>query len=307
MRTLNTSLPRSPQNSHANRHQPLRRRRRHAQQQQQQAAQQGQPQQPSAEVLQAFKAAALSVTQLYKTAASTEEEIDRRAREAGYQDALDDLQDFLDQEELGLGDGEGWRVREWATRRHASMSSASKGEDVGMDDGGHRETRSESPAAAAGKMTVDLVSPPSDAAEASRANSSPPASAPAEIPAAGQQQLPSDYSTNTRSDIFTFRSPLPMPPTSDLDVNSTHANSTSNPHTLRLEVLPKQARNAMVRHGHSGRNGNSLGYGAGAKRKFMLNDFFDISGVGGNGRDSGGGNGGSGAGGTAGAKKGRFV
>ena len=77
MRSLNTSLPRtSPRRN----------------------------QQPPEELLSAFKAAALSVTNLYKNAASEQ----ARSRAAGYQDALDDLLSFLDKENLGLGDGEGW-------------------------------------------------------------------------------------------------------------------------------------------------------------------------------------------------------
>ena len=98
MRSLNTSLPRTST------------RRRAAQ--------------PSGELLQAFKSAALSVTQLYKTAAADQE----KARLAGYQDALDDLLSYLDQENIGVGDGEGWSVRKWATERLDSGLGASDGE-----------------------------------------------------------------------------------------------------------------------------------------------------------------------------------
>src|SRR5450432_3759901 len=68
---------------------------------------------PPEQLLSAFKAAALSVTKLYKTAA-----VDlARARSEGYQDALDELLAFLDKEDIGLTDGEGWRIRRWATER----------------------------------------------------------------------------------------------------------------------------------------------------------------------------------------------
>ena len=69
-----------------------------------------------------FKAAALSVTNLYKTATAE----NARSREAGYQDALDDLLAFLDRENMGLMDGEGWRVRRWATER---LDDAPKGSE----------------------------------------------------------------------------------------------------------------------------------------------------------------------------------
>ena len=72
MRSLNTSLPgTSPSKQHGS--------------------------EPPEQLLQAFKAAALSVTKLYKTAALDQ----TRARSEGYQDALDDLLSFLDKEDIG--------------------------------------------------------------------------------------------------------------------------------------------------------------------------------------------------------------
>src|SRR3569833_1643478 len=61
----------------------------------------------------AFKAAALSVTKLFKTAAAAQ----AKAHTEGYQDCLNDLLSFLNKEKMGLSDGEGLRVRAWATER----------------------------------------------------------------------------------------------------------------------------------------------------------------------------------------------
>lgn len=69
---------------------------------------------PPEQLLQAFKSAALSVTNLYKSAVQDQ----NTNRASGYQDALDDLLRFLDSENLGLQDGEGWRIRQWATERY---------------------------------------------------------------------------------------------------------------------------------------------------------------------------------------------
>ncbi|KKF94944.1 hypothetical protein CFO_g2723 [Ceratocystis platani] len=52
------------------------------------------------QLLDAFRAAALSVTKLYKTSASAQ----NKARLDGYQDCLEDLLAFLDRENIGLGD-----------------------------------------------------------------------------------------------------------------------------------------------------------------------------------------------------------
>ncbi len=97
MRSLNTSLPRStPPPS--------------------------KQQDPPEPLLTAFKAAALSVTNLYKSAAADQ----GRARAEGYQDALAELLSFLDKEDIGLSDGEGWKVRSWATERLDGRDSVSQ-------------------------------------------------------------------------------------------------------------------------------------------------------------------------------------
>lgn len=80
---------------------------------------------PPEQLLHAFKQAALSVTNLYKAAANNEES----ARAAGYQDAIEDLLLFLDRENLGLQDGEGWRIRRWATAQHTNSGLLPQSED----------------------------------------------------------------------------------------------------------------------------------------------------------------------------------
>ncbi|KAK5703379.1 hypothetical protein LTR17_022156 [Elasticomyces elasticus] len=97
------------------------------------------------ELLMDFKAAALSVTNLYKSAVS----VQAKARAIGYQDALDDLLGFLDKEEMGLMDGEGWRVRRWATERLDEGGVEREGE--GSEGEAEQETaKDEVPLAAAG-------------------------------------------------------------------------------------------------------------------------------------------------------------
>lgn len=245
-----------------------------------------------------------------------QEEIRSRSLAAGYQDALEDLLDFLDQKNLGLEDGEGWRVREWATRRHASsvsstssMSSArarsrsssggsAERADMRMEEA-PRETRSESPSGHGGLMNEDQTTLQPESTGGARASSSPP------IPAA---ETPRQMSPeNSRNDHFTFRSTVPMPPASDFETS----NPTNPPPTFRLELRPRQMRNA--RHGHIGREQRprglamgAMGHGAGVKRRYMSDDFFDLADISGNWTDFGGSGGSGHSAGFGPVKKGRF-
>lgn len=245
MRSLNSSLPRSYS--------------------------QNRRRQPNGELLQAFKAAALSVTQLYKTAAA-EEDTARDAHIAGYQDALDDLFTYLDEQNIGLGDGEGWQVRTWATQRHQSLNNSAptgEGEMVPLEDEDKR-TRSISP-------TMQHKSTPQYQSVSVQTEST------TADPNDGQPRHDLD-----RNDIFHFRSPLAFPASHDLDLDSNTVQQSSP--SLRLEVVPRTSRAPSHRPGHHSRNADrvpsislgSLGHSVGSKRKLPLHEFFDVSGLGGN-------------------------
>lgn len=243
MRSLDTSLPRT-------------RRRR---------------QQANNEVLQAFKAAALSVTQLYKSASADVE----AARVSGYQDALEDILGFLDQENIGLDDGEGWRVRQWATER-LSPSSYAFASDAEDDDREERP-RTTSPTASASATSQQKSSQSTQSQDQrQRQNQSAP-------PAESSQSQTQPASADTKSNIpepsksqFTFQSSGPAMP----DIDMTSLDPTP---PVRVDVLPRAARNGSSRH--NALNGRSqtptfsigpLGHGSGSKRKQNLGDFFDF-------------------------------
>jgi hypothetical protein len=271
MRSLNTSLPRaSPRRTT--------------------------PQQPPEELLSAFKAAALSVTNLYKNAASEQ----ARARAAGYQDALDDLLSFLDKENLGVGDGEGWRVRQWATERFDGVLSGSRDSDDEEEEQ-EEQARSSSP---------DNVRKPTASAATQELPLQPqqqpgPTTINTEIPSQ-QQQPPQPQShrpdlAGHQADSFTFRSPLAYPPshqdreidmeytnTTAVDPSSTsiHNNNSNNNNNNSVRLDSHQRRRNTHHRSSNNTNTNripsvnlgSLGSGAGSKRK-NLGDFFDISGL----------------------------
>ena len=233
----------------------------------------------SHELLASFKAAALDVTNLYRTAAA--EQV--RARSAGYQDALDDILAFLDRENLGLMDGEGWRVRQWATERldegpHRQAGSEADEEEAPREEA--EEARSSSPEAHR-KPGVPITT--SELAEAP----SPQRAATAEPAHIARQSSPQQHSMPTQND-FTFRSQHAYPTNHDregMELDSSQANTTASTSssTSTVRITPRPHRNRHNRHRQNRENGATinlnLASAAGSKRKMPYPDFFDISGI----------------------------
>lgn len=270
MRALNKSLPRSPRKRRSN---------------------------PSADkLIQSFKSAALTVTKLYKTAVSDQV----KARAAGYQDALDDLLVFLDREDLGLEDGEGWRVRQWATE-HLDDTQTSPALNDSDDDRGETEkrARSDSPRL---HRTIDQETVTERPQSAQAAAPAAPASG--EMEQSEQQSVPSPAKAKAGNvvdpTVFTFRSDYPYPQAMDMESieqNKTPADSTDSQAqpssltptpTVRVEVLPRVPRFSHRSSHHSGRHSTresrssrALGLGAGAKRRGPpVADWFDLGDLG---------------------------
>lgn len=243
MRNLNNSLPRSGP------------RRRNAQSK------------SHAELLQAFRTAALSVTQLYKNAAAD----NQNAREAGYQEALEDVLTFLDQENIGLGDGEGWRVRRWATERLSPESFAVEGEANESDGDEVKDTQSRAssaqPLAEPSKATPSAPNLRSVSEEAPKSFASAPS-----MPPAAEENTPVSEPPQSS---FLFRAAGPQLSFSDMDVDGAGAplarsNRNHRPATnARSAAAAKEHINALPL--------TFLSTGAGSKRKQAFTDLFDIS------------------------------
>ena len=271
MRSLNTSLPSSTQTR---------------------------PSQPPEQLLQAFKTAALSVTNLYKYAISDQ----NQARQSGYQDALDDLLSFLDKENLGLGDGEGWQVRQWATERLDKTSGSTAASDSDDERGDiEKRARSSSPALPR-KSSAEAMPDPSVSSTTSHtriASAPPPSTLPENTPSSPNYKTvePAPQSSSTP---FTFTATPTLPQSQDVDmqiqdslqpsttsVPSSHLQgpSTASAPSVRLELRSVGTRQAH-RHSGSSRHGSKsvgreVGVGASTKRKLQFPDFFDISNLGG--------------------------
>jgi hypothetical protein len=256
---------------------------------------------PPEQLQKAFKQAALSVTNLYKTAAADQ----AQAFQDGYQDALEELLSFMDKENIGLQDGEGWRVRQWATERYQGTGAAAPSES---DDEAEEEkrARSSSPTLQRKPSRDTLRNPPPLEAQSSallnipssspiRSESAPPvAPAPVEAPLSVNDHVP-------QSD-FSFRTAHAYPSVHDIEMDNPDdntSNSTPAP-TVQVNIIPRSSRNPR-HNSHNARSTNrspsaiQLGPGSGMKRRMQTMDFFDF----GNFNPKDGSNGGS-------NKKGRF-
>lgn len=209
------------------------------------------------DVHQSFKNAALQLTNLYKSALA---DVDS-ARNDGYQEALDDLLSFLDKGNLGVGDGEGWQVRQWATERFDGSRHAHSDEDEenDMDD---KRARSCSP-------VMDCHSSPEETRTAGdvrgdaaqRSDSAPPV------------QLEASVSEPERSplhQVFEFSAPQAFP----LGVNTDNAFGDFGAAARRAFPPPRRERHANRPSSRSlqrtaTQNLLQLGQGAGQKRRMM--------------------------------------
>ncbi|KAG6039836.1 hypothetical protein E4U41_002039 [Claviceps citrina] len=203
------------------------------------------------QLLDIFKAAALSVTKLYKTSALAES----RARTEGYQDCLDDLLSFLDKENMGLKDGEGWTIRKWATER-LDGRDASHQHNTESEDENERTERTSSP-----EMTRTSVEPQPVAAR--RAESPKPSVIP--IP-----EEPMSIVVPSQ-DNFTFQSSHPYPNIATLDLSDSRSRD--------IQSLSSTRGSKSRLNGHGSKSGSrGLGHlskAAGTKRRWDFDDFFD--------------------------------
>ncbi|EEQ28149.1 hypothetical protein McanMca71_005851 [Microsporum canis] len=256
--------------------------------------------QPPELLLQAFKTAALSVTNLYKNAVSDQ----AQSRHLGYQDALEDLRAFLDKEKIGFTDGEGQRIRNWVMDKIDMTGTSSNDSDDDKADA-DKTTRAASPAAIRNKTNPDTTTSKSQSEARSRQPSEGPTPPPMPIAAEPVAIVP------PRTTAFTFTAGQSLPMHEDIDMKAGMDSSPSLPNDpqitashpshppVRLEVHSRPPRTPH-RHGSGNRhNSRSINRdptpGAGSKRKFHFGEFFDISNLG-NGRDTFGG-----------PKRGRFL
>ena len=258
MRTLNTSLP-SNQNSS----------RPHSDQ-------------PPEQLLQAFKNAALSVTTLYKQTVSEQS----NARLAGYQDAIDDLLSFLDREHIGLRDGDGGKIRQWATERCEKGGHGTTPGDSDDDRGEIEDSKNAISEGADRQNSQDIEG----------RNISPTVT---DTASSTNVKIESLVEEVANPSVFTFTAGQSLP-VADIDMGSadnalSRTQPASDVSTSMQSRTGNSSRNirALNRHGSS-KHGNRISsvresnLTTGAKRKFQFSEFFDISSLGNTREGSGG-------------------
>lgn len=216
------------------------------------------------DLIDAFKAAALSVTKLYKTSAAAQ----AKSRADGYQDCLEDILAFLDREGLGTGDGEGSRIRRWVLERvegrDTSQTLESEEDEVEKPEvvsSPELHRTNSAPQLLRTEVQMKDTEPPTHVVQ----DSSPVPDEPAEIVVPSQE-------------TFTFQSSLPYPNLANLDLSDSHTHNSPSRQTS--SSTPRTARGRAVRPGPR----PTLGRGAGQKRKVNLAEIFDLASLN-NGKD----------------------
>jgi len=246
------------------------------------------------ELLDAFKSAALSVTKLYKTSAAAQ----AKARSDGYQECLDDLLTFLDKAGIGLTDGEGWRIRSWATERlegRDSVIQTTESEDETDNNNNSSSSSKPEPQLPAHQQhnSGATQSPGHAREEVQMRDSAPPT-----LPVSHQYQ----HSNHERSsspaaedveivvptqDTFTFQSSIPYPSDSYMNLANLDLSDNQSHGVARSAPPSSTARNPRGRRTTTtGAGARSVRQVTGQKRKVNLAEFFDLGSLGyGNGKD----------------------
>lgn len=214
------------------------------------------------DVHQSFRTAALNVTNLYKSALA---DLDK-ARADGYQEALEDLLAFLDKENIGVANGDAWRIRQWTTERlDGSLRNKQSGSESEEDDLDDKRARSSSPVMERNMEDTRTHDPLVEPVH--RSDSAPP---PLQMEASttAPDMAPLHH-------VFQFSSPQAFPSGTNTDTTSDF-----NAAARRAFPTPRRTNNRSSTRNlqrSAAQNLFQLGNGAGQKRRLMQ-DFFNVDG-----------------------------
>ncbi|OTB12339.1 hypothetical protein K445DRAFT_66602 [Daldinia sp. EC12] len=222
------------------------------------------------QLLDSFKAAALSVTKLYKTSVAAQ----TKARADGYQDCLDDLLAFLDKSNIGVSDGEGWLIRKWATERLDGRDISPQA--VESEDEVEKSDPISSPEIHHSGSQAHLSAMRNESHLQPESISTSTHSSTVDSPIGEQQMI-----TVPTQDSFTFRSSHPYPQEPYLNLenldlsDSTRTSDSSNPGSSAVPIS-HPARSRTNKRGARPRPTTHLGKGAGQKRPINFAELFNV-------------------------------
>lgn len=226
---------------------------------------------PDQQLLQAFKDAALSVTKLYKTAAA--EQVKNRSE--GYQDCLDDILAFMDKANIGLSDGEGWRIREWATQRLDGREAVHDSDDESDKERASSPVAQRQSAPLSPTRQHNITSP-------SKNEPSPPIPEP--VIEESEATPPQSAHFHAPSGSFDFRSNIAYPQEVEMSdgpsMDSSLVGQNNSPVTF---ARANRAGNRNRNNRHNARSisgtqrtGQNNNVNTGSKRKINYSEFFNI-------------------------------
>lgn len=249
----------------------------------------------SAILMSAFKQAALSVTQLYKTAAEQADRSRRAGRSEGYNECLEDLLGLLNRLE-GRPDLQNLEaIKQWTLSRRRKTAGGggggSGGGAGGAGAGGGGADNTTHTQQAAREQSMESDSSPEITLPAPRSSSPAPPPSPEQQPAQLVTSIPQGPpprpttasvfppSANQMS-MFTFRHEQHLPRSSDMsdpeyadevDLASPPASPQPNPFQTQQQARPGQPRHPKHLH-HQPRTGTKRRYNT-------MNDFFELAGL----------------------------
>ncbi|KAJ4408008.1 hypothetical protein N0V82_009804 [Gnomoniopsis sp. IMI 355080] len=240
-------------------------------------------------LLDVFRTAALSVTKLYKSSVTAQ----AKARAEGYQDCLDDLLSFLDKEDLGLTDGEGWKVRAWANERLdnrdlSPQATESDDETEKQDNIGSPQIHRSSSTASLSRST-ERQAQPQTSLRIEVQEKEDDASEPA--PIAEEVVMDEPEVVVPSQETFDFRSSHPYPQDAHTNLNLSSLRLSDNSRQHDLSTSHSTPRKPTRRHGVNQRRparisnfrAAHLGPGAGTKRNMDYEEFLELANLKGSG------------------------
>lgn len=256
------------------------------------------------QLLDVFRTAALSVTKLYKSSITAQ----AKARAEGYQDCLDDLLQYLDKENLGVGDGEGWKIRGWANER-LDARDVSPQMMESDDDAEKSEPMVSSPEVHGSSSTLSTQQEMHQQRNQQRSTHAVTTTTTASHDSSVEVQAELEQDTPIVEEIapnepesfivpsqenFDFRSshcwPQQDPTQNQLNFGSLRLsdNGNINHNNSNSPPMPRSSRSARHHGANAGRRNvrmaghtpNPLGRGAGTKRQLNYEELFELPSLG---------------------------